>query len=67
MAHRRDTVTLKELREQRFLTVADLAKRLGVSTQTIYHWEAGTHKPLLSHRKKLVEALGIEALEHFRG
>jgi DNA-binding XRE family transcriptional regulator len=62
-----DSVRLKELREAKFMTVADLAKRMGVSAQTIYFWETGRHLPKLSHRKKLVELFGAEVLDNIRG
>lgn len=47
------------LRSQRFrhgLTAGDYAKLLGVSEQTIYNWEHGTHRPG-SDRLQLIAAL----------
>jgi DNA-binding transcriptional regulator YiaG len=47
------------LRSQRFrhgLTAADYARLLGVSEQTIYNWEHGTHRPG-SDRLQLIAAL----------
>ena len=47
---------LRSQRSRHGLTAADYAKLLGVSEQTIYNWEHGTHRPG-STRLKLIAAL----------
>ncbi len=42
------------MRQRLGLSVADLAKLLSVSDQTIYNWERGVSKPRPEHRAKLV-------------
>ena len=43
-------------------TQTDLAQQLGVSLNTIQRWEGGA-QPRPRHFAKLVEALGVSALE----
>jgi transcriptional regulator with XRE-family HTH domain len=50
---------LKELRESRFLTQADLATRSGVAEVTINRLEAGERPARFSTIRKLAEALGV--------
>ncbi len=44
---------IKELRDRRFLSQADLAKILGVTYVTISRWESGYFKPNFSSKRKL--------------
>ncbi len=47
-----------------------LAKRIGVSHQTIYNWEHGNAKPKPSHLVSLAKTLGIpieKLFKHFYG
>lgn len=51
-------------RERRLagLSVRELASRLGVTTQAVYHWEAGRSLPRLDTLRRLAEALGLDVL-----
>ena len=49
--------TLRELREDAFLTQRDLAQACGVTYQTISVWEHGHAMPSMKHRRKLAEVL----------
>jgi DNA-binding XRE family transcriptional regulator len=59
---------LRRLREERFVSQRDLAKRAEVSPTTILHLETGENpNPRLSTVRKIAEALGIdpnELVEH---
>lgn len=61
------------LRQKLGLSVADMAQLVGVSAQTIYHWEAGKSKPRATQlqavarvrkmgKKAVAEALGKTAV-----
>lgn len=52
-------VRLKALRESRSLSVADLAKKAGLSRTALHHLEAGTRKPVWDTVCKLADALGV--------
>jgi transcriptional regulator with XRE-family HTH domain len=54
---------LRDLRQQRLLSIRDLAKAAGVSPQTIVTIEAGERPPRPSTMRKIAAALGIEARE----
>ena len=55
---------LRLLREQRFVSQRDLAKRAEVSPTTILHLETGENlNPRLSTVRKIAEALGIDPNE----
>lgn len=56
-------ISLKEAREQKNLSVEDLAAAANVSTQTIQEIEAGTARPSTTVVLKLVKALGVPANE----
>jgi DNA-binding XRE family transcriptional regulator len=49
--------TLRELREDAFLTQRELAQACGVTYQTISEWERGQVMPSMKHRRKLAEVL----------
>jgi predicted transcriptional regulator len=51
--------TLKELREQQFLSVGELASKAGISRTAIYDIEAGLHKPIRRTIRALAKALGV--------
>ncbi len=44
------------LRKKLDLSAADMGKLLGVSLQTIYHWEKGQSKPRASQLQGIAEA-----------
>ena len=54
LAHR-----LKELRKEKGLTLAALAKRAGVTLSYIGRLEIGRHDPQLSTLQKIAKALGV--------
>lgn len=49
--------TLRELREDAFLTQGELAQACGVTYQTVSEWEHGRSMPSMKHRRKLAEVL----------
>lgn len=55
--------TLRELRRNRALSIADLAKLARVSTRTIFEIEHALRSPHPSTRRKLAAALGVEPSE----
>ncbi len=54
---------LREFRENRLLSLRDLAEKAGVSYTTIHGIETGKHKPTFQTLRKLAAALGIEPEE----
>ncbi len=52
---------LKEWREKRLLTQADLAQRSGIAETTINRIERGHHEPRFSTVRKLATALDVAA------
>jgi len=50
------------------LSQADLGELLGVSTNTVVRWEAGTSKPRAQHRAALIKlrGLGVRELKQLR-
>ena len=59
--------TLKQLRETRNLTPAELAKRIGVSSKTASKWETAKGLPDISLLQPLAQALGISVIELMNG
>lgn len=51
--------TIRELREARGWSQAELAFRAGVSPSTVYNWEAGRFEPKASQLRKLAAALEV--------
>ena len=54
---------LRQVRERRLLTQADLAERSGVAETTINRLENGHHQARISTVRKLAEALGVDPAE----
>jgi transcriptional regulator with XRE-family HTH domain len=50
---------IRELREARGMTQADLARLLGVSDNTVHRWEAGVSVPQRHIRRSLAKRLGV--------
>jgi len=50
---------LRSARERRGLSVADVASRVGVSSVSIYFWEAGRVRPRIENLKVLCKVLGF--------
>ena len=61
------SATIKQLRENRSMTQAELAECLGVSDKTISKWETGKGLPDISLLQPLAGALGISVIELMNG
>ena len=59
--------TIKELRENRKLTQAELAEKIGVSSKTVSKWETAKGLPDISLLQPLAGALGISVIELMNG
>ena len=59
--------TIRQLREERKLTQAELAEQIGVSSKTISKWETGKGLPDISLLQPLAQALGISVIELMNG
>lgn len=59
--------TIKQLRESRRLTQAELAEKIGVSSKTISKWETAKGLPDISLLQPLAQALGISVIELMNG
>ena len=58
---------IKQLREQRKLTQAELAEKIGVSSKTVSKWETGKGLPDISLLQPLAQALNISVIELMNG
>lgn len=54
---------MKELRERRGLTQAQIADQLNVDKSSVSKWESGDSTPLRKYRRKLCELLGCTEAE----
>lgn len=54
---------MKELRERRGLTQAQIADRLNVDKSSVSKWESGDSTPLRKYRPALCELLGCTEAE----
>lgn len=59
--------TIRQLREERRMTQAELAQRLGVSSKTVSKWETAKGLPDISLLQPLAQALGISVIELMNG
>ena len=59
--------TIKCLREQKGLTQAELAEKLGVSSKTVSKWETAKGLPDISLLQPLAQTLGISVIELMNG
>ena len=59
--------TIRQLREDRRMTQAELAQKLGVSSKTISKWETGKGLPDITLLQPLAQALGISVIELMNG
>ena len=59
--------TIRQLRESRRLTQAELAEKLGVSSKTVSKWETAKGLPDISLLQPLAQALGISVIELMSG
>ena len=58
---------IKQLREARKLTQAELAGGIGVSAKTVSKWETGKGLPDISLLQPLAQALGVSVIELMNG
>ena len=58
---------IRQLREERKLTQAELADRIGVSSKTVSKWETNKGLPDISLLQPLAQALGISVIELMNG
>ena len=56
-------LSMKELRERRGLTQAQIADRLNVDKSSVSKWESGDSTPLRKYRPALCELLGCTEAE----
>ncbi len=59
--------TVKQLREKRNMTQAELAEKIGVSSKTVSKWETAKGLPDISLLQPLAQALGISVIELMNG
>ena len=59
--------TIKALRENRKMTQAELADKIGVSGKAVSRWECGKGLPDISLLQPLAQALGISVIELMNG
>ena len=59
--------TIKQLRENRNMTQAELAEKIGVSSKTVSKWETAKGLPDISLLQPLAGALGISVIELMNG
>ena len=59
--------TIRQLRESRNLTQAELAEKIGVSSKTVSKWETAKGLPDISLLQPLAQTLGISVIELMNG
>ena len=59
--------TIKQLRENRNLTQAELAEQIGVSSKTVSKWETAKGLPDIALLQPLAKALGVSVIELMNG
>ena len=59
--------TIRQLREQKKMTQAELADKIDVSSKTISKWETAKGLPDISLLKPLSAALGVSVMELMKG
>ena len=59
--------TIRQLRESRNLTQAELAEKIGVSSKTVSKWETAKGLPDISLLQTLAQTLGISVIELMNG
>lgn len=52
--------TIRELRQEKGWSQAELAHRAGVAPSSIYNWESGRYEPRASQLRELADALGVK-------
>ena len=61
------SATIRQLREKRNLTQAELAEKIGVSSKTVSKWETAKGLPDISLLQPLAQALNISVIELMNG
>ena len=61
------SAAIRQLREKRNMTQAELARQIGVSSKTISKWETAKGLPDISLLQPLAQALGISVIELMNG
>jgi len=56
-------IRLRRLRDEKLLTIQELANHVGVTGVTIRNWEAGTHEPYARHKRELQKVFGMPIAE----
>ena len=59
--------TIRQLRETRNLTQAELAEQIGVSSKTVSKWETAKGLPDITLLQPLAKALGVSVIELMNG
>ena len=59
--------TIRQLRDRRSMTQAELAEKIGVSSKTVSKWETAKGLPDISLLQPLARALGISVIELMNG
>ena len=54
---------VRQLRDERFLSMAELALKAGISRNTLFRIESGEYAAIPRTIRKLAEALGVEPRE----
>lgn len=60
-------LTLRSLRQQKGLSIKDVAEKVGVQRQTVYQWERGETLPTLGKLESLESVYGDDLIEAVRG
>lgn len=60
-------MTLKSLRQQKGLSIMEVAEKVGVHRQTVYQWERGETLPTLGKLVLLESVYGDDLIEAVRG
>ena len=58
---------IRQLREKRILTQAQLGEQIGISSKTVSKWETGKGLPDITLLQPLAQALGISVIELMNG
>ena len=59
--------TIRQLRESRNMTQAELGEKIGVSSKTVSKWETGKGLPDITLLQPLAQSLGISLIELMNG
>ena len=59
--------TIRQLREARGMTQAELAEKIGISSKTVSKWETAKGLPDITLLQPLAHALGISIIELMNG